>query len=269
MADVRGLTFPLGEDATWLNRFQVSEPGAVDYRVEMTCGGLPRSSWRKSQVESVSVDSTLRTIDLTMTELSAMFDLRNHFVRCHLKGPWPSALDVLLRNSSQLFSLETQRAMFVHASSVERGGEAYVFMGRSGAGKTTAAVVSRGAGISSVIREELTCIGDFADSAPLRVFALPFREKNRMSATSPAAFPLRGIYWLEQAEVDSVERIGVPEQVKRLAMATSICVRDEMFMIPALELAEELVSRVPVRVLRFRKSAEFWHAIDEDLASGA
>jgi hypothetical protein len=52
-------------------------------------------------------------------------------------------------------------------------------------------------------------------------------------------------------------------------MAMSICVRDEMFMIPALELAEQLVRRVPVRVLRFRKSAEFWGAIDEDLASGA
>ena len=95
---------------------------------------------------------------------------------------------------------------------------------------------------------------------------MPYREKNRLSATRPAAIPLRGLYWLEQAEGDSVERIGVPEQVKRLAMATSICVRDEMFMIPALELAEELVRRVPVRVLRFRKSAEFWHAIDGDLA---
>ena len=266
VADVRGLTFPLDDDATFLSYFGVNEPSAVDYRVEITCGDLPRSAWRTSQVESVVVNHESRIVDLRMTELAATLDLGNRVVYGHLKGPWPGALGVLLRNACQLYGLETRRTLFLHASCVERGGEAYVFMGRSGAGKTTAATLSRSAGVSSLIREEITCIGDFADGAPLCVYALPYREKNRLSATRPAAIPLRGLYWLEQAEGDSVERIGVPEQVKRLAMATSICVRDEMFMIPALELAQELVRRVPVRVLRFRKSVEFWHAIDGDLA---
>ena len=269
VADVRGLTFPLDDDAGCLSHFRVDEPSAVDYRVEVTCGDLPRSAWRASQVESISVNRESRTIDLRMTELAATFDLGNRIVHGHLNGPWPGALGVLLRNASQLLGLEMQRAMFLHASSVERGGEAFVFMGRSGAGKTTAAVLSQRAGVSSLIREEITCLGDFTDAAPLRVFALPFREKNRLSASRPVSFPLRGLYWLEQADTDSVERMNVPEQVKRLAMATSICVRDEMFMIPALQLAEQLVRRTPVRVLRFRRSADFWRAIDEDLASGA
>ena len=269
VSDVRGLDFPLGDGASCLNRFRVGEPIAVDYLVEVTCGDLPHSAWRRSQVESASVDTALRTVDLTMTELTATFDLRNRIVHGRLNGPWPGALEVLLRNASQLFGLEMRRAMFLHASSVERQGGAYVFMGRSGAGKTTVAMLSQDAGGASLIREEFTCLGDFADGAPLCAFALPFREKNRLSATRPAAVPLRGLYWLEQADTDSVERISVPEQVKRLAMATSIGVRDEMFMSPALELGEQLVRRVPVRVLRFRKSAEFWQAIDEDLACEA
>lgn len=269
VADVRGLTFPLDDAATCLRHFQVSGESTADYRVDVSCGDLPRSAWRKSEVESVSVDTARRTVELTMVELSATFDLRNRIVRGRLKGPWPGALEVLLRNASQLFGLEMRKALFVHASCVARGDNAYVFMGRSEAGKTTAAMLSQSAGVASLMREELTCLGDFVDDAPLRAFALPFREKNRLSAAMPAAVPLRGLYWLQQADADAVERISVPEQVKRLAMAMSICVRDEMFMIPALELAEQLVRRVPVRVLRFRKSAEFWGAIDEDLASGA
>jgi hypothetical protein len=255
VADVRGLTFPLDDANTCLRRFQVDGRSAADYGVDVSCGDLPRSAWRRSEVESVSVDAARRTVNLTMAELSATFDLRNRMVQGRLKGPWPDALGVLLRNASQLFGLETRKALFLHASCVDRGGEAYVFMGRSEAGKTTAAMLSQGAGVASLMREELTCLGDFVDDAPLRAFALPFREKNRLSATRPAAVPLRGLYWLQQADADAVERISVPEQVKRLAMATSICIRD--------------VRRVPVRVLRFRKSAEFWHAIDEDLASGA
>jgi hypothetical protein len=269
VAAVSGLTFSLDDADTCLSRFQVGELAAIDFRVDVSCGDLPRSAWRRSEVESVSVDVARRTVSLTMAELSATFDLRNRIVQGRLKGPWPGALEVLLRNASQLFGLETRKALFLHASCVDRRGEAYVFMGRSEAGKTTAAMLSQGGGVASLMREEFTCLGDFVDDAPLRAFALPFREKNRLSATRPAAVPLRGLYWLQQADADVVERISVPEQVKRLAMATSICIRDEMFMIPALELAEQLVRRVPVRVLRFRKSAEFWRAIDEDLASGA
>ncbi len=217
----------------------------------------------------MSVDVTRRTVELAMTELTATFDLTNRVVRGRLMGPWSGALEVLLKSASQLYALETRRALFLHASCVERGGLGYAFMGRSGAGKTTAAMLSRSAGVASLIREEITCLGDFADSAPLRVFALPFREKNRLSAPRPSAVPLRGLYWLEQGDVDVVNHISVANQVKCLAMATSIGVRDPIFMIPALELGERLVRRVPVRVLRFRKSPEFWRAIDEDLASGA
>ena len=104
-----------------------------------------------------------------------------------------------------------------------------------------------------MLREEMTAVGDLSRAEPVRVFTLPSVEEHGLSA-GPAAVPLRGLYWLQQDSVDSVNRISVP---------------DEMLMIPALELAEQLVRRVPVRVLRFRKSAEFWKAIDEDLVSDA
>jgi hypothetical protein len=202
-----------------------------------------------------------------MNELVARFRLADSHVDARLGGPWVYSLETLLKNAAQIFGLGLGKALHLHASSVDRAGLAYVFLGRSEAGKSTAALTSREAGLARVLREEMTAVGDLSRAEPVRAFTLPSVEEHRLSA-GPAAVPLRGLYWLQQADADAVERISVPEQVKRLAMATSICVRDEMLMIPALELAERLVRRVPVRVLRFRKSADFWHAIDEDLASG-
>ena len=240
--------------------------GRSDFVVDLTHGDLPRGSLVTSGVRSFSVERESRVVYLDMYELTATIELSGRRIGARLSGAWPMAVDVLLRNALQFFGIETGRALILHASSVERGGEGYVFMGHAEAGKSTVAVLSREAGVARLLREEFTCLGLVTGDRPLEVFALPFREKNRLSAASPVAVPLRGLYWLEQASADSVERIGVPEQVRRLAMATSICVRDKMLMIPALELAEQIVRRVPVRVLRFRSrqssgtpSTKTWH----------
>jgi hypothetical protein len=38
--------------------------------------------------------------------------------------------------------------------------------------------------------------------------------------------------------------------------------------LPAVSMAEELARRLPVKTLRFSRSAGFWAAIDRDLALG-
>jgi len=268
VAEVRGLSFPLEAGSGWLPQFATNVDAPADFSVDVSCGDLPGSALRSSGVRAVRVDRSQRTIWLDMNELVARLRLADRHVDARLGGSWVYSLETLLKNAAQIFGLELRKALYLHASSVDRAGLAYVFLGRSEAGKSTAALISREAGLARVLREEMTAVGDLSRAEPVRVFTLPSVEEHGLSA-GPAAVPLRGLYWLQQDSVDSVNRISVPEQVRRLAMATSICVRDEMLMIPALELAEQLVRRVPVRVLRFRKSAEFWKAIDEDLVSDA
>ena len=101
---------------------------------------------------------------------------------------------------------------------------------------------------------EITCLGGIAGKGDLSVSSLPVREKNRRSANVPLQVPLQGLYWLEQADEDRVDDLALSDQVRFLTAATTIGVRDRMFMTTALELAGEVVARVPVKVLKFRKS---------------
>ena len=123
------------------------------------------------------------------------------------------------------------------------------------------------AGIGRILREEMTAVGDLTGDDPLLAFTLPSTEKNRLPV-EPAAVPLRAIYWLVQAEADSVHTIGLPQQVKHLCSAASIGIRHRTMTVAAIELAERLARRVPVKELHFRLAPDFWWAIDSDLESG-
>jgi len=207
------------------------------------------------------------TARLEMDELTADFDIRARSVAIRLAGPWPRALVAPLTRASQLFGLTTGKALHLHAAAVERNGWAYVFMGHSEAGKSTAAMLTREAGIGSVLREEMTAIGDLTCDAPLSAHSLPSTEKNRLPVEA-AAVRIRALYWLEQAGRDCVRRTDLPQQVRHLCSAASIGIRHRTLTIAAMDLAERLARRVPVKVLEFRPTPDFWLAIDRDLESG-
>lgn len=264
VADVHGVTFPLDALNSALASFVVNQETPVDFTVTLTCGDAVAPPG-VARVVSADVDDSARLVTMSLSEWSATFDLDRRLVSAHLGGAWATALETLLKSAVQVFALDARSALFVHGASVARGGAGYVFMGRTGAGKSTAALLSADHGESTLLREEVSCIGGVRACGPLTVSSLPFREKNRRSATAPVSFPLRGLFWLVQADKDSVETLPLSEQVRLLAAATTIGVRDRMFMLPALELAEEVARRVPVRVLKFRKDVTFWSVVDSGM----
>ena len=267
MADLRGPALPAGADLDLLARFSVAPEAQADFVVDITWGDLPRTAWRTSEVQSFGMDSGGCVARLEMDELTADFDMRRRSVDVRLAGPWPRALISPLTRASQLFGLATGKALHLHASAVERDGWAYVFLGRSEAGKSTAALLTREAGIGRVLREEMTAVGDLAGDEPLSAYALPSVEKNRLPVEA-AAVRIRALYWLEQAGRDCVRRTDLPQQVRHLCSAASIGIRHRTLTIAAMDLAERLARRVPVKVLEFRPTPDFWLAIDRDLESG-
>ena len=62
----------------------------------------------------------------------------------------------------------------------------------------------------------------------------------------PVRAPLAAVYSLAQANDTYVEELDRMQQVKRIAMASAIGVRDALLMEPALEMASQLVDRVPL-----------------------
>ena len=255
--------------ASPVSRFVVPATAATDFTVSLTCGDRSQWEWGTSMVLDTQVDEAARRVRVRKTEWEAEFSLAERSVVAKLEGAWPLALESLLNTALQLFAIETGTALMLHASAVERGGEAFVFAGHSGAGKSTAALLSDAAGRARFLREELVFVTGLGVTGlggePIQVASLPLSEK-RVSLDGPERVPLRGIYWLQQADEDGVDRLSLAESVRRIVAIATIGVRHRMLMLPALDLAEEVARGVPVKTLRFRKSAEFWDAIDADLA---
>jgi hypothetical protein len=265
VAEVRDLDVPLGGKIEVLDHYLTEGP--PDFVVTGTVGDRPRSEWRQSGCLGFDVASSGRIVTVRFVEWSAIVDLDSRAVTVEFAGRWAGALGSLLKTALQLFVLDQGVAMVFHSACVERDGGAYVFLGRSGAGKTTAALLSREVG-GTIISEEITFVGDFGVSGSLAAYSLPFFERSH-PVTGPVWAPLRGVYWLEQAPVDAVVRLDAARGVSCLAQAVSIGVRHPHFMSAALDLAQELERRVPVKLLRFREGTAFWDAIDRDQKEGS
>lgn len=258
VAEVRGLDFSLGGHGTWLADFLCDDP--PDVIVEATFGDRPDAEWVNSEILESRADGRRRVVDIRLTEWHASFDLGARYVRAEVGGRWPLAVDSLLKTVLQIYVIELGMGLLLHAASVERGGRAYVFTGRSGAGKTTAALLSAEAG-ATILSEEMTVICGLDRDGGLVVPTLPFRQRLGIPMR-PARVPLAGLYVLEQADEDAVVPLPPAQQILRIAATTSIGVRDALLMAPALDLASRLTARTPAAMLRFRETPRFWQAID-------
>ena len=260
VAQVNGIEFSLDDGMTSLAGFVTD--GHADFVVDAVVGGAPgteKPSWEFSP-GVVSRDG--RQVAFHANGNRAVVDLDARHVDVSLRGPWTVCLDNILAPVAQVMSLELRRGAILHSSSVVGEGLAAVFLGRSGAGKTTAGVLARMAG-AELISEELTYLALEPHGA--RLYSLPFRQKNRLTTPVPGAYPLSAFYALQQDECDAVEHMSRGEGMRRLLVSAVVGVRDRALTVPALEVCEALADRVPVRRLRFRKTPAFWQMVKEDM----
>ncbi len=111
------------------------------------------------------------------------------------------------------------------------------------------------------------CVGGPSGARRPAIHTVSLRERHRLVG-GPSSVPLRRLYVLRQAPFDAVELLAAPAAVQALASSATIGVRDELLMLPALELASSLARSVPVKLLHFRESPSFWEAIEQDLEGG-
>lgn len=164
------------------------------------------------------------------------------------------ALDSLIRILLTVALLPKQ-GFLLHAASIVRDGRAYIFMGRSGAGKSTVASLSPE---GSVLTDEISLVR-FVD-AEWRAHGTPFWGEFR-AAGHNQNYPIAGIYCLAQAPEDNV----APLKPKELLRAMLPCV---LFFSPEQKANEALLSilmkfvhEAPCFRLHFRKETAFWDAV--------
>jgi len=164
------------------------------------------------------------------------------------------ALDSLLRMLLS-WKLLPETGFLLHAATVIRNGQAYVFSGRSGAGKSTVASLSPS---GSVFTDEISLLKRV--DGKWRAFGTPFWGEFRADGTNCSA-PLAGIFRLLQSPENRVEPLRPAELVKALlpcVLFFSSRVGDHQRL---LEILATTSREVPGYNLQFQKNRSFWEVI--------
>lgn len=152
---------------------------------------------------------------------------------------------------------------FVHGASIVRKGRAYVFFGKSAAGKSTLAAMNNE---GKVVSDDLTLV--LPGERGLAVAGSPFRGTYEGGEPVTGLFPLAGMFRLFQGTTTHVER---PRRVLAFAelVANLPFVNEALSRMPGiLDSLESAAFSVPILFLHFRKEPDFWPAVDEALGGG-
>ncbi len=164
------------------------------------------------------------------------------------------ALDSLLRMFLS-WALLPQEGFLLHAATVMRDGKAFVFVGRSGAGKSTVASLSpRG----SVLTDEISLLRRV--DGKWRAFGTPFWGEFRAEGANISA-PLEGVFRLIQSTENRVERLRPAQLLKSLlpcVLFFSSQPRDHHRLLQILAGASREISGYN---LRFQKNRSFWEVL--------
>jgi hypothetical protein len=135
----------------------------------------------------------------------------------------------------------------IHASTAIVDQVAYVFVGHSGAGKSTIASIAEaeGARIPTDDRTILTV----RDGLPM-AWGTPWHGS--LIRKSPEGAPLRGLYLLQKASEDRCEPLPGSRAVKELFVRLIQPRLHPREVQLTLEVLERIVERVPVAILHFR-----------------
>lgn len=145
--------------------------------------------------------------------------------------------------------------LLLHASGVRLEGRVFIFLGPSGAGKTTVATALKGTGhtfsLDRVLVEQ-TNTGWIGHGTPLS-------DPEHLWCAEPA--PIAGLFFLEQSDSISLRPLGLLEATRSVMTCLSTYPRHPAFDGHCLALATELCKSVPAFSLAFRRDDQFWPLI--------
>jgi hypothetical protein len=165
---------------------------------------------------------------------------------------YPGLMDVGFPTDEYLMARRLARTggVILHASAVALDGAAYLFIGHSGAGKSTTAMHALSLG-AEVLSDDRTIVTIERDGG-VRAWGTPWHGSLR-KATNMSA-PVRGLFVIVQADEESVVPI-VPARVVGEAFVRLVHPTPEAWEVNAtLETLERVAAHVPAGELRQRAS---------------
>lgn len=190
-------------------------------------------------------------------------DLETGGVDLALGGAQAAALlDYAARVLTALL-LERAGGLLVHAAGLARAGRGLIFLGPSGAGKTTTA---RNAAGAQVLNDDLVAL--LPDAAGIwRLHGTPFSNPSQVPP-SPGQAPLSGILRLQQAALPQIRPLSHGRAVAELAGAVPVLVADAARLPGLLARLSRLAAAVPCAILRLGPRPDYWPVVEAWLAGG-
>lgn len=159
-----------------------------------------------------------------------------------------------------LARLARGRGVLVHSCGLSVGGRGILFLGTSGAGKSTTARLWQARGGVTILSDDRIAIR--SEGAGYRIHGTPWHGEAGFEA--PASVPLEAIFILEQAPRNRVVDISPSAAVAQMMVRAFPAMWDQQGLEFAVRFLAELAERVPVRRLHFLPEAS---AVDCVLAA--
>jgi len=168
----------------------------------------------------------------------------------------PYSIDSVLRIVHTLMLATSRTGFLLHAASAVRNGQAFLFSGVSGAGKTT---ISRLAPPdATLLTDELSYLrreaaGDYA-------YGTPFAGELAKVGENVKA-PLAAVFLLAQGPANRIDEMPRREATRALLRNVLFFAKDAELVRRVFQMVCDFVERVPVRRLTFVPDARVWELI--------
>lgn len=167
----------------------------------------------------------------------------------------PYAIDAVLRIVHTLV-LAKQGGFLLHAASAIRDGQAFVFAGVSGAGKTTIARLAPGD--VHLLSDEISYVR--REDGRYWAYGTPFAGELAKSGENMRA-PLAAIYLLAQGSENRIAPVGSAEAARGILANTLFFAQDVELVQAVFMAALDLAQSVPVSTLTFVPEPKVWQLI--------
>ncbi len=173
----------------------------------------------------------------------------------------PYAIDSVMRILHTLI-LSEQGGFLLHASSIIRNGQALLFAGQSGAGKTTLCRLAPADSI--LLTDEISFVRPV--DRTYCAFGTPFYGELAVPGKNTFA-PVAALYLLEHATEDQVDGVSPRQALTQLLKNVLLFAHESESVNRVFATAFDLISRVPVRRLRFAPTPQVWTALEQPACS--
>ncbi len=186
-------------------------------------------------------------------------DIAAGYANLRLSSVYPdNSIEECLRVIYALLAFQQDGLLF-HGAGVAQHGQAIVFFGTSGSGKTTVSRLSRTLPDTTVLNDDLVLLLR-GDSGWL-VYSTPFWNPTQVPPAPPQCAPLAMMLRLVQARQVAVEPVSQGTALAELLAGVPVMTASNLHSDHLLGMLFALLRSVPVSRLHFLPDASFWPVV--------